>query len=48
MTYYECNTCKEAIEAPIDVPTQMIGEWKEEKKNTYVFICLKCLNKEEK
>ncbi len=37
MTYYECSYCKENIEAPQDVPTQMIGEWRKEK---YLYFCL--------
>lgn len=43
MIYYECNTCKKDIESPPNTPTLMIGEWREEKKNNYIFFCNECL-----
>jgi hypothetical protein len=46
MIKYECNSCKEEVEAPNDVVDVLIGEWREEKKNTYIFVCNKCIEQE--
>ena len=38
--HYECSSCKEHVEAPLDVPTQMIGDWRMERRKKSILTFL--------